>query len=165
MLRLAAVLMTALSLSTAACAEPAPAPAPAPEGVAKVTFRTTPLVIETAAGPQRLTVEVAETPEQRERGLMYREAMAADAGMIFNYHQDQRISMWMENTILPLDMVFIRADGTVYGIAIGAVPFSRDLISSGEPVRAVLEVNAGTVDRLGIKPGDKVRHEIFGSAP
>ncbi len=163
MLRFAAAFVVALSLTTAACADPAPAPGP--EGVAEMTFRVTPLEVTTATGTHRLTVEVAETPEQRERGLMYRPTMAADAGMIFDYHRDVAISMWMKNTILPLDMVFIRADGSVYGIAIGAVPYSLDIISSGDPVRAVLALNAGTVDRLGIKAGDIVRHEIFGNAP
>ncbi|MFT3808719.1 MAG: DUF192 domain-containing protein [Micropepsaceae bacterium] len=163
MLRFAAAFAAVLSLTTAACADPAPAPAP--EGVTQISFRTTPLEIVTAAGPQRFTVEVAETPEQRERGLMYRETMAADAGMIFDYHRDVAISMWMKNTVLPLDMVFVRADGTVSGVATGAVPYSLDIIASGEPVRAVVELNAGTVERLGIKAGDTVRHEIFGNAP
>ncbi len=162
MRRLVVALAAAFALMSGACADSAPAPAAEPPAL---EFRATPLVIETASGAHRLTVEVAETPEQRERGLMFRETMAADAGMIFDYHQDVRISMWMKNTILPLDMVFIRADGSVYGIAIGAVPHSLDLISSGEPVRAVLELNAGTVERLGIKPNDSVRHEIFGNAP
>lgn len=163
MRRLTFVFAIALALAPAACADPLPQPqADAPPHVA---FRSTPLMIETGTGAHALTVEVAETPAQRERGLMFRETMAADAGMIFDYHQDVQISMWMKNTILPLDMVFIRADGSVYGIAIGAVPYSLDLISSGEPVRSVLELNAGTVDRLGIRPGDRVRHEIFGNGP
>ena len=167
MRRIAAAFVIALALVPAACADPAPQPAsdvPVIE-VPAVEFRTVPLVIETASGAHRLTVEVAETPEQRERGLMYRETMAADAGMIFDYHEDKQIAMWMKNTILPLDMVFISADGTVFDVVKGAVPHSLDLIPSGGKVRAVLELNAGIVDALGIRRGDKVKNEIFGNAP
>lgn len=162
MLRLAAAFVFALSLLPAACADPAPEPADAPP---PMTFRETALVIETRSGAHPFTVEVAETPEQRERGLMFRETMAADRGMIFDYHRDVAISMWMKNTILPLDMVFISVDGTVFDVVKGAVPYSLDIIESGGMVRAVLEVNAGIVDRLDIRRGDKVRHEIFGNAP
>lgn len=163
MLRLAAAFVMALSLMPpAACAESTPEPKDAPP---PAQFRTAPLVIETKSGAHRFTVEVAETPEQRERGLMFRETMAADAGMIFDYHRDVQISMWMKNTILPLDMVFISADGTVFSVVKGAVPFSLDIISSGGLVRAALELNAGIVDELEIRPGDKVKYEIFGNAP
>ncbi len=162
MLRLAAAFVMVLSLTPAACADAAPEPADAP---AAVDFRETPLTLETASGAHRFTAEVAETPAQRERGLMFRETMPEDHGMIFDYHHDANISMWMKNTILPLDMVFISADGTVFDVVKGAVPYSLDVISSGGMVRAVLEVNAGTVDRIGIRRGDKVRHEIFGNAP
>lgn len=162
MLRLAAAFVLAVSLMPAACADAAPEPA---EPISQITFRETPLVLETQSGVHDFTVEVAETPEQRERGLMFRETMAADHGMIFDYHRDVDISMWMKNTILPLDMLFIRADGTVFDVVKGAVPYSTDIISSGGKVRAVLELNAGTVDALQIRRGDKVKHEIFGNAP
>lgn len=162
MFRLAAAFVFALSLLPAACADALPEPKDTPP---PMTFRTAPLVIETKSGAHRFAVEVAETPEQRERGLMFRDAMAGDAGMIFDYHQDVDISMWMKNTILPLDMVFISADGTVFDVVKGAVPYSLDIIPSGGRVRAVLEVNAGIVDALEIRRGDKVKNEIFGNAP
>lgn len=161
MRRIAVAFVACLSLMTAACAEGAPA-ADAPTPVA---FGKGELTIITATGPHHFDVEIAETPEQRERGLMYRTEMAPDAGMIFNYHRDTTIAMWMKNTVLPLDMVFIRADGTVFGVAKGAVPYSETVIQSGEPVRAVLEINAGVADKLQIKGGDVVQFKIFGNVP
>jgi uncharacterized membrane protein (UPF0127 family) len=162
MRRLAVVFATCLSLFPVACAESPPATEPTPP---PVTFATEPLTIVTMSGAHAFTVEVAATPEQRERGLMYRTEMAPDAGMIFDYHHDVEISMWMKNTVLPLDMVFMSADGTVFDVVKGAVPYSLDIIASEGKVRAVLEVNAGTVDRLQIRRGDKVQNAIFGNAP
>lgn len=162
MFRYAAALILALSLAPAACADVLPAPDDTPP---PVEFRTTPLILETANGTHAFTVEVAETPEQRARGLMFREVMSGDAGMIFDYQRDLEISMWMKNTILPLDMVFISADGTVFSVKKGAEPYSLAHISSGGKVRAVLEINAGVADMLQIAPGDRVRHEIFGNGP
>jgi uncharacterized protein len=122
------------------------------------------LVVQTRGGARRrLEVEVARTPAEHERGLMFRESMPADHGMLFDFEQPQPVTFWMKNTKLPLDMVFIDADGRVTGVSPDAVPYSEDLIRSPGPVRAVLELNAGTARRLGIQAGDRVSGSIFGS--
>lgn len=123
------------------------------------------LVIETAKGPQHFTVELANTDESRARGLMFRQNMAPDAGMLFDFGQEQMASFWMRNTLIPLDMLFIKADGTILNIHQRAIPHDETGINSEGPVQAVLELNGGTVARLGIKPGDRVRHAIFGDSP
>ena len=115
------------------------------------------LIIDTASGPLRLDVEIARTSEQRAQGLMFRTALAADSGMIFIYDSPRDIAMWMKNTILPLDMVFIAEDGRVTRIVANTAPMSEATIPSRGPVRAVLELNAGAAKRLAIKPGDYVR--------
>jgi len=114
------------------------------------------LTIQTAAGPQKFAIELATDDVQREQGLMYRTRMAADAGMLFIYPHEQPVAMWMKNTNLPLDMLFIAADGHIRNISERAVPQSLTVISSEGAVKAALELNAGTVERLGIKPGDGV---------
>jgi len=129
--------------------------------VARSSLPVEAITIDTAKGRHAFQVEVAADRESQARGLMYRRAMAADAGMLFELHQDVFISFWMKNTFLPLDMVFIRADGTVSSIEPNAVPFSTDPIPSTEPVRAVLEINGGLAHDLGIKPGDRVHAAIF----
>jgi uncharacterized protein len=120
------------------------------------------LVVETVAGRHRFTVELADTPGERSRGLMFRESMPADHGMLFDFQTEQPVAFWMRNTPLPLDMVFIDAGGTVVQVAADTTPYSEASIPSRRPVRAVLEVNAGTAERLGIGQGAKVRHPIFG---
>ncbi|MEQ8404458.1 MAG: DUF192 domain-containing protein [Oceanicaulis sp.] len=123
-----------------------------------------PLVIETGEGQSvTLTVELAETPQARQRGMMWREELDADAGMLFDFQIEQPVSIWMANTPLPLDLIYIRADGTIAKVAVGAVPFSRRSISSDVPVLAVLEINGGRSVELGIDPGDVVRHAWFGN--
>ena len=122
------------------------------------------LVIESATGRHAFTVEVADTPEERARGLMFRRTLGANRGMLFDYRHVRPAAMWMKNTILPLDILFIAADGRVVNIAQYTVPGSLDTIPSHGPVRAVLEINAGTVARLGIAPDDRVVHRIFGGA-
>ena len=122
-----------------------------------VKFDKEQLVIQTASGQKyNFTVEIADTNEQRQRGLMYRKEMAADAGMIFDFGTSRRVQMWMENTVLPLDMLFIDRAGIVRGIKQNAVPYSRDIIDSVTEVKYVLELNAGATAKLGIKPGDRV---------
>ncbi|GJE39344.1 DUF192 domain-containing protein [Methylobacterium persicinum] len=122
---------------------------------------TEPLTITTAGGPRRFSVEVMRDDAGRSRGLMFRRHMAADHGMLFDFEQDQPVTMWMKNTYLPLDMVFIQADGRVSHVAADAEPLSTAIIPSNGPVLAVLELNAGTAARLGIKPGDRVEHAMF----
>lgn len=120
-----------------------------------------PLTIVTASGRHAFQVEVMRTPDQRARGLMHRQFMPADRGMLFDFKQVEPVAMWMQNTYISLDMLFIRADGTVARIAERAEPLSTRTIPSGEPVLSVLELNAGTAEKLGIKPGDKVEHPLF----
>ena len=112
----------------------------------------------------RFTIELAATPEDRARGLMFRERMAPDHGMLFDFRRVEPVTMWMRNTVLPLDMLFIAPDGRITGIAADTVPYSEAIIPSPGPVRAVLELNAGTARRLGIRTGDRVLHPIFGGA-
>lgn len=115
------------------------------------------------SGGQRhvFTVEVVDTDESRAQGLMFRRTLAPDAGMLFDYRQSVNASFWMKNTLIPLDMIFIRQDGTIANIRERAIPGDETPIPSAGPVRGVLEVNGGTVSRLGIKPGDKVENPIF----
>ena len=129
-----------------------------------VTFKTSSLVIDTASGPQRFSIELAITQQEQHQGLMFRRAMPADAGMLFDLGATQIATFWMKNTLIPLDMLFISADGRVADIHERAVPLSEATIDSKVPVRAVLELNGGTVARLGIKPGDIVHHAVFGNA-
>jgi len=106
-------------------------------------------------------VEVARNDADRAQGLMFRRSMPADQGMLFDFGRVEPVSMWMQNTYLSLDMLFVRPDGTIARIAANTEPLSTRTIPSGEPVLAVLELNAGTAARLGIKPGDRVEHPIF----
>ena len=117
----------------------------------------------TASGTQRFMVEFADTPERRAVGLMHRQSMPADHGMLFDFKTDAPVAMWMRNTRIPLDMLFIARDGRIVNIAERTVPFSETSIPSKGPVRAVLELNGGTSARLGIKPGDHVSHPMFKS--
>ncbi len=121
----------------------------------------TTLTIETAHGPHKFRVEIAADQPSQERGLMFRKEMAPDAGMLFDFHKPSMEAFWMKNTILSLDIIFIRADGTISSIAPNAVPYSTTTIPSVEPVRAVLELNAGRAAELGIEPDQRVRTAIF----
>lgn len=121
-----------------------------------------PLVIVTGNGPVSLSVELALTPQTRASGLMHRQSMAADHGMLFRFDQTRQVLMWMKNTPLPLDMFFIDDKGTIVGIAKRTTPFSEKVISSPGPVRYVLELNAGSADRKGIRVGDRARHRVIG---
>jgi uncharacterized protein len=126
-------------------------------------FTTSELTIVTATGPHRFTVELAETPEQMEQGLMFRRTMAPDAGMLFDYKTPTVATMWMRNTLIPLDMLFVDGQGRIVNIHERAVPQTLDVIAAEAPVRVVIELNGGTAARLGIKPGDRVQHPIFGN--
>ena len=127
-------------------------------------FERTTLVIETEKGRHEFNVELALTQAEQMQGLMFRRRLAADAGMLFYHQRDLEARMWMRNTFLPLDMLFVAADGRIVHIAERTVPKSLTPISAGQPVRAVLEVNAGTVRRLAIKPGDRLIHPLFENA-
>jgi uncharacterized membrane protein (UPF0127 family) len=115
-----------------------------------------PLTIQSASGTHRFTGEVAETPEQQAQGLMNRQSLGPDRGMIFPRNPPGDASFWMKNTLIPLDIIFIRADGTIARIAENTVPLSLDPVPSLEPVVAVLEIAGGRSAELGIKAGDKV---------
>lgn len=123
------------------------------------------LTIDTPHGPVRFAVEMAVDARSQQTGLMFRTAMAPDAGMLFDFHRKLFVAFWMKDTILPLDLIFIRADGTISTITANAVPYSTRKIVSAEPIRAVLEINAGLAESLGIEPMARVHHAIFGNAP
>lgn len=106
-------------------------------------------------------IETAATEMTMRRGLMFRDSMADDHGMLFIYQPQRDVSMWMKNTILSLDMLFIDGAGKIVYIEERTTPFSLETISAGRPVRAVLEINAGQVDHHGIQPGDIVVHPAF----
>ena len=110
------------------------------------------------------TAEIADTEELRTRGLMFRHFLPEDKAMLFDYQQPRPVAMWMKNTNISLDMLFIREDGTIAAIAQDTVPRSLDTISVQEPVRGVLELAAGTVKKLGLRVNDKVYHRIFNTA-
>lgn len=119
------------------------------------------VLVETASSQYRFEVEVADDPGERAAGLMYRRSLADNAGMLFIYPKPQPVEFWMKNTPLSLDIVFVRQDGTIARIAENTVPMSEELIPSGEPVRAVLEVKGGTMRQLGIAAGDRVRNASY----
>ncbi|MBU1315331.1 MAG: DUF192 domain-containing protein [Alphaproteobacteria bacterium] len=124
---------------------------------AQLQFDREELVIETQDGKRHaFDVELALTPEQRSQGLMHRESMPPDHGMLFDFDDTRPVSMWMQNTPLPLDMLFIQKDGTISHIHEMAVPFSQAIIDSRGPVSYVLELNGGRADALGITSGDRV---------
>ena len=127
----------------------------------EIEFPRSRLTIETTAGRFEFTVELADTRARRARGLQHRKTLAADAGMLFDYKEARPVSMWMKNTRLPLDMLFIDAEGRVAHVAENTKPLSLTPIPSGKPVRAVLELDGGTARRLGIRTGDRVYHPIF----
>jgi uncharacterized membrane protein (UPF0127 family) len=151
-----------------ACSRQAPAqnppfdanPAPAAQAErgptqAQTGLREVLLTIKSKTGSHRFTVEVAATPEQQETGLMFRKSLAGDRGMIFPYDPPQEVGFWMKNTLIPLDIVYIRANGTIARI-VNAEPMDLTPLPSGEPVVLVLEIAGGRAAQLGIKEGDKV---------
>jgi uncharacterized membrane protein (UPF0127 family) len=130
--------------------------APSARGVEQQT-----LEIASKTGVHVFAVELAVTDEERSRGLMFRRSVPEGQGMLFDFKRDQDISMWMKNTYVSLDMIFIRGDGRILRIAENTEPESERIISSGGPVRAVLEVVAGTARKYGIAPGDRVASPIL----
>jgi uncharacterized membrane protein (UPF0127 family) len=120
-----------------------------------------PLEIVTKSGVQVFSVEMATTEKEKETGLMYRKALPDGKGMLFDFSPEQQISMWMKNTYISLDMIFIRADGRILRIAENTEPLSTRIIPSGGLAKGVLEVIAGTAKKYGIEPGDRVAHPLF----
>jgi uncharacterized membrane protein (UPF0127 family) len=130
----------------------------------EIKFQRSSLVIDTGKREIKFDVDLALNDVERARGLMFRDKLGPYEGMLFDFYQEAPVSFWMKNTLIPLDMLFIARDGTVKHIHANATPLSTDSIPSEYPVRAVLEINGGSARLLGIKPGDKVKHPIFGNA-
>jgi uncharacterized membrane protein (UPF0127 family) len=114
------------------------------------------LVVKSKNGDHAFTVEVVDTPETRAKGLMFRESLAPDAGMLFDFEESREVSFWMSNTLIPLDMIFIAPGGRIARIEANTVPLSLEPVGSGEPVEAVLEIAGGRSAELGIAAGDQV---------
>ena len=136
------------------CAFMAGAPLACAQELEKLEFAT-------RSGVHAFSVEVMRTPDQQARGLMFRRYMPDDRGMLFTFGRDEPVFMWMKNTYIPLDMVFIDRKGVVASIAADTEPFSERTIASGPPVWGVVELNAGAAARMGLAVGDKVRHPFF----
>jgi uncharacterized membrane protein (UPF0127 family) len=120
------------------------------------------LEIVTASGTHEFSVEVMRTEAELEHGLMFRRFLPAGRGMLFDFKTERPVMMWMKNTYLPLDMIFISKSGRVVGIAENAEPLSEKIIPSGAPAYGVLELNAGTAAKIDVKQGDEVKHSLFG---
>ncbi|GLK84161.1 DUF192 domain-containing protein [Ancylobacter defluvii] len=131
----------------------------APQAARAASFEKATII--TRSGPVTFDVEIAVNAEERAKGLMYRTELAANTGMLFDFAVSQPVYMWMKNTYIPLDMLFIRADGRIARIAADTTPLSTQTIESGEPVRGVLELPAGTAKARGIAVGDHVQHRFF----
>ena len=134
-------------------------------GALAAQFETDEITVVTVRGRFQFSVEIAKTDRQRGQGLQYRTELKADAGMLFDFGRVQKVVMWMKNTFIPLDMIFISEDGRVDGVAENTTPQSLELIQSGNPVLSVLEVRAGTAARLGITKGSRILHPVFGTKP
>lgn len=133
-------------------------------GAEPAARQTETLEIVSAGGVIAFDVEIADTPARQALGLMYRTELPDRYGMLFPHAAPRELTMWMRNTYIPLDMIFIRADGTVHRIAEMTEPHSEEIVASKGPVTAVLELAGGTARALGLKPGDTVRHRHFGTA-
>jgi uncharacterized membrane protein (UPF0127 family) len=149
----------AVAAAVAACTPHQAPGAPAPEatelGVPQTGLEEVKLVIRSGNAVHRFTVEIARTREQQQHGMMFRTGLAPDRGMIFPSDPPQNVSFWMKNTLIPLDIIFVRADGTIARITT-AVPRSETPVPSGEPIVAVLEIAGGRAAELRIKEGDRV---------
>jgi uncharacterized membrane protein (UPF0127 family) len=119
------------------------------------------LEIVTASGSHAFETEVARTMEERATGLMFRRELAENRAMLFDFGVEQKVMMWMKNTYIPLDMIFVGKNGRVVSIAHDAKPMSEDLIPSGGPTYAVIELAGGVAKKIGVAVGDRVRHSIF----
>ena len=149
-----------LALALLAACSPSAPQAGSTSATAAAQQRTTlhiPLLIRTTRSEHRFDVEVARTKQEQEKGLMFRKQLADDGGMLFPMNPPRTASFWMKNTVIPLDMLFIRTDGTIAFVAAKTTPYSREPVSAGIPVAAVLELRGGRAAELGIKEGDRVR--------
>lgn len=160
----ARLLAAAVLFALAACQPRSPVAAADPSAPAAEAVERIPLSIRTKRGTLRYRVEVARTPEEQAQGLMYRTSLPKDGGMLFPFADVRPASFWMKDTPLPLDIIFIRADGTIARIAAETVPYSLDLVDSGEPVAAVLELEGGAALAAGIEEGDRVAWTDSGGA-
>ena len=149
-------LLCLLTVSTACRAQPAPTAL-----LELDTFPRSTLTISSASGVQRFDIWIADTPQRETQGLMFVRDLPASQGMLFVNTPPRPMSMWMKNTYIPLDMVFIRADGIVHRIEARTEPLSETVVSSGGPMAAVLELAGGAAERLGLKPGDKVIYPLI----
>lgn len=130
---------------------------------AEMKMRRDTLTLHTARGAHRIDIEVAESDREKAYGLMFRQSLGENEGMLFPYPTAHEITMWMRNTFISLDMIFIRADGIVHRIETDTEPHSERIIASKGDVTGVLEMKAGSARRLGLKPGDRVEHPHFKS--
>jgi len=156
-MRFVFVALAAFVFGSFAYAQGIPGPQP--------TLPQSPLTIETGEGYHHFVVELADDGFEQQRGLMFRQEVKPDEGMLFDFKMDAERAFWMRNTLVSLDMLFIRSDGVIHRIAANTTPLSDARVSSFGPVRAVLEIAGGRAAELGIEPGDVVRHQIFGNNP
>lgn len=162
--RLCRRVFAGLAVLVIASLAPIPAASPLRAQIPSLqSFEKSSLEVRSAKGSHKFSVELAVTEAQHSQGLMFRRHLAPDAGMLFLYRQAQVARFWMKNTYVPLDMLFIAADGRIRSIAERTVPLSLETVSSDGVVIAVLELNAGTAARLGIRPGDRVIHPSLGT--
>jgi uncharacterized membrane protein (UPF0127 family) len=134
----------------------------APQSLART--QTEALTIVTSGGRHAFEVEIADSETEKAMGLMFRRSLPRRSGMLFLHDRAGELTMWMKNTFISLDMIFIRGNGVVHRIARGTEPFSEDVIASHGDVTAVLEVAAGVADEIGLKPGDRIVHRAFKGA-
>ena len=133
----------------------------ASHALSEENFSQSQILIVSKSGTHKFTVDIAATAAQRQLGLMFREEMAADRGMLFDFGEEKLISMWMKNTLISLDMLFVDKTGTILQIEHATIPMSLDPISGNAPALSVIELNAGVTKELGIFEGDQVLHDIF----
>jgi uncharacterized membrane protein (UPF0127 family) len=146
----------ALLLAAGVALSPMPVAAATLADCPSTGLKTQKLVLETASGKHHYTLEIAATEPQQQCGLMFRKTMKANHGMVFPMNPPRRATFWMENTVLPLDLIFVGPDERVLSIAVNAKPFSRDILDAGGLTSAVIELNAGEAARIGLQAGDRV---------
>jgi uncharacterized membrane protein (UPF0127 family) len=156
-MRFVIFLLALLAFGSPASAEEFTGPQP--------TLPQSPLTFDTGEAYYHFTVEVADSDYERQRGLMFRTEVPPNGGMFFDFETEFERNFWMKNTLIPLDMIFIRDDGTIHRIAANTVPLSLAPVSSFGHVRVVLELAGGRAAELGLQAGDIVRHQIFGNNP